>query len=312
VIEWDGQTPFPPVAPAGKARMVYETVENCLAVSINGSAYQCLIFGNQVGGGGIVAAGVDDLPTAAGTYRLAPWNEAITAAAPVFEWAAPADGTLRNFFVHHNVLGAAAEDITYEWYINGAASGLQVVLAANASTGSDLVNSVDVDQGDLVELRAVHGGLTSSPQRIVGTAVFGVGRFGDDYLRVDSPAMFCTGAGVDPPTAFVTKPGAVLVTPILTGRYRVRFQVISNTSSANVQTEVRLRNVTDGVDVGDTQVFEPTSSSLEKEDMSAAELVTFTGASKQFELQLRKLDGPKPGSVCVRFAAIEIWRVPSP
>ncbi len=309
VVEWDGQTPFPPVAPAGKARLVYETVENCLALSINTGPYKCLLFGNQVGGGGIINAGNDSLPLGAGTYRVSPWSDATVAGAGIFEWSAPADGTIRNFFVRHNVVGAAAEDITYEWYVNGAATGLTVTLAANATVASDLANSFAVLQGDTVELRATHGGLTSSPQRIQATAVFGIGRFGDDYLRVDSQATFTTGAGVSPPQAFVTKPGAVLVTPPLSGQYRVRFQVISSTSSANVQTEVRLRNVTDGVNVGDTQVFEPTSSSLEKEDMSAAEVVTFTGASKQFELQLRKLAGPLPGSVTVQFAAIEIWRV---
>ena len=49
VVEWDGQTPFPPVAPAGKARMVYDTATNCVAISISTGPYQCLLFGTQAG-----------------------------------------------------------------------------------------------------------------------------------------------------------------------------------------------------------------------------------------------------------------------
>jgi len=313
VIEWDGQTPFPPVAPAGKARVVYETVSNCLAVSISGGAYQCLLFGNQVGGGGVVAAGVDVLPVAAGTYALAPWNEdivAIATPANPFEWVAPADGTLRNFFVRHNVLGAAAEPITYEWYVNGAATGVVVVLNANAAQGSDLVNSFAVLQGQRVELRATHAGLTTSPTRIMATAVFGVGRFGDNYQRVDSAGLFTTGAGMAAPTAFVTKPGAVLVTPVLTGTYKLKWGTLGSTSSANVNSAVRLFNVTDGVIVGASpQRFEPTSSSAEIEDMNGDDDIVFAGASKTFQIEARKFSGPNPSAVTIQGAYIEIWRV---
>lgn len=309
VVEWDGQTPFPPVAPAGKARVVYETVTNCLAVSINGGAYQCLLFGNQVGGGGVVAAGVDDLPTVGGTYRLAPWNEAITAGAAVFEWSAPADGTLRNFFVRHNVAGVGG-DITYEWYLNGAATGLLVTLSAAGIVGSDLVNSVNVLQGDRLELRATHAGITTSPQRIMATAVFGVGAFGQDYLRVDSPALFSTGAGVPSPQAFVTKPGAVLVTPVLTGTYQVRWHLLMSAESSNIVSAGRLFNVTDGVIVGTTpQRFQPPSGSDEVEDMNGAENIAFAGVSKTFEIQVRKFDGPNPGSISCQEGWIEILRV---
>lgn len=309
VVEWDGQTPYPPVAPAGKARLVYETVDNCLALSISGGAYQCLLFGNQVGGGGIIAAGSEGVPVAVGQYWLAPWNDAAPAEAGGHQWIAPADGTLRNFYVLHNVPGGAAEPITYEWYVNNVATGLSVVLNANAVSGSNLVTSVAVAQGDVVDLRATHAGLTSSPERIVATAVFGAGRFGDNYQRVDSPALFLTGLGMASPTAFVVKPGAVLVTPPLTGTYLVRWHAMMNTSSANVEGSARMFNLTDGVQVGSVQRFEPTSSSTELEDLNDEQEIVFTGASKTFQIEVRKFAGPNPGAVALSAAWLSIWRV---
>jgi hypothetical protein len=211
--------------------------------------------------------------------------------------------------VRHNVLGAAVENITYTLFINGVATGLSVVLAANAPYATLLLPNVLVGPADEVELRATHAGLTSSPARVVVTATAGSSTFGLDYERVDSDASFTFGALMVAPTAFVVKPGATLVTPALTGIYQVRWEAIVNTSSANTNGQVRLQNITDAATVGGTQTFEPTSSSDEMEDMSASRDILFTGASKTFELQVSKLAGPNPTSMTIQWASIIIKRV---
>lgn len=265
--------------------------------------------GPQGPGGGLVAWGSTTVPVAAGTYKLAPWNEDIVALAGAFAWSSGCPLVLACLTVRHNVPGAAAEDITYELFVNGVGTGLSVTLAANATYATTLLPNVPIGPADEVELRATHTGLTSSPTRIVVTATAGSQVFGVDYQRVDSNALFTTGAGMPAGLFFVLKPGATLTTPALTGTYRVAWELLVNASSANVNTAARLRNITDGVDVGGVQTFEPSSSSIEVEDMIKSAPVIFAGAPKTFEIQITKLAGPNPGFVSCAFGVIEVWRI---
>jgi hypothetical protein len=266
--------------------------------------------GAQGPGGGLVAWGSTTVPVASGTYQLAPWNEDIVAIAGQFAWSSGCPLVLACLTVRHNVPGAAAENITYELFINGVGTGLAVTLAANALYATMLLPNVPVGPADLVELRATHAGLTSSPQRIVVTATAGSSIFGLDYQRVDSPNHFTTGAGVPSPQPFVAKPGASLTTPALTGIYRIGWHALMSASSTNVEVGGRLFNVTDAVPVGsDLQIFAPSSSSNEHEDFNDASDILFVGASKTFEVQLRKFSGPTPASVTSNDAWIELWRV---
>lgn len=137
-----------------------------------------------------------------------------------------------------------------------------------------------------------------------------VSTFGLNYQRVDSPALFTTGAGMPSPTAFVIKPGAVLVTPVLTGTYKVTWHALVNASAANVNSATRLFNLTDGVIVGSSpQRFKPSSSSQEIEDVNGANDIVFAAASRTFQIEIRKFSGPPPGAVSIQDAWIEIWRV---
>lgn len=138
----------------------------------------------------------------------------------------------------------------------------------------------------------------------------GGGVFGSDYQRVDSPALFTTGAGVPSPTPFAVKPGAVLVTPPLTGIYTVNWHALVSSTAANAESAVRLFNLTDGVIVGSSpQRFEPSSSSQEIEDVNGGNNITFVGAAKTFQIEIRKFSGPPPSAVSIQDAWIEIWRV---
>lgn len=40
VVEWDGQSPLPPLAGPGKARIVFDTASGVLMASLNATAYQ--------------------------------------------------------------------------------------------------------------------------------------------------------------------------------------------------------------------------------------------------------------------------------
>ncbi len=134
--------------------------------------------------------------------------------------------------------------------------------------------------------------------------------FGQNYQRVDSASLFTTGAGMPSPTAFVIKPGAVLVTPVLTGTYKVAWHALVNSSAANVNSATRLFNLTDGVIVGSSpQRFKPSSSSQEIEDVNGANDIVFAAVSRTFQIEIRKFSGPPPGAVSIQDAWIEIWRV---
>lgn len=259
-----------------------------------------------------MAWGSTTIPVAAGSYRLAPWNEDIVALAAQFAWSSGCPLVLACITVRHNVLGAADEDITYELFLNGAATGLTVTLAADAPYATMVLPNVPVTPADEVELVATHDGLTSSPERIVVTATAGASVFGLDYQAIESPPLFCVGAGLAPPTPYVTKPGAVLVTPALTGLYRIAWHAVVSTTNPNTQIGVRLRNTTDGVNVGVEQRFEAETSggaNPDKEDVNAMHELVFAGASKTFELQISKQAVPINASVCIEDARIELWRV---
>lgn len=307
VVELQGQTPLPPVAPAGTSRIVHDTSTGAVYLSVSGGAYQPLMSGAAGGGSGVIAFGNGTLPTGADTYRLTPWYEEAVATTLAAEWDVPDDGTVRNLFVRHNGAGVGG-DITYELFVNGAASGLSVVLAASGTVASSLGTVVSVSQGDRLELRASHAGIGTSPARIFAVMQLGLARFGDDYQAVESAALFSTGAGLTAPTSFVTKPGSSLTTPPLTGTYRVAWRATYAASEANVTVGGRLFNVTDAVVVGVAQMFQPKSPS-DLEDMNGTNEVVFGGAAKTFSVQINKEEGPDPSSVSVRDARIELWRV---
>lgn len=118
---------------------------------------------------------------------------------------------------------------------------------------------------------------------------------GGDYQSVEVlPRSTTTGAG------FVTQ--ASLVTPALSGRYRVAAKAFVDSTNA---LRIRLQNVTDGVQIGVTARMSP---GAERESWYEAGEVVFTGASKTIAIQFS--DQPPPGNTAgCRDARIELWRV---
>lgn len=85
----------------------------------------------------------------------------------------PHGGTCRNLRVRHNVPSGNGNAIVYTLRINGVVTLLSVSLASTASDGSDLVNTVVVAAGDLVDIAVTKVlGVGASPSNV--TAAFEV------------------------------------------------------------------------------------------------------------------------------------------
>jgi hypothetical protein len=87
------------------------------------------------------------------TRFLSPWYTDALAPTSVIQYRAPSAGTLKNLRVRHNVIAGNGNAIVYTIRINGVASTLLVSMASTASDGSDLVNTIAVAAGDLIDLQ---------------------------------------------------------------------------------------------------------------------------------------------------------------
>jgi hypothetical protein len=87
------------------------------------------------------------------TRFLYPGYEEDLAQTIAVQYRIPRPGTLQRFRMRHNVVGVDAGLIVYTLRVNGVPTLVSVSLAANASDGADLVNSVVVAAGDLVDIR---------------------------------------------------------------------------------------------------------------------------------------------------------------
>jgi hypothetical protein len=111
------------------------------------------------GGGGTLTWGDGNLGSSADTRLLHPSYNALSTATTVgnaVEWVAPRAGTLRNLFVRHNTANGNGNNVVYTVFKNGVATAITVTLATGAiGQASDLVNTVALAQGDVVNITAV-------------------------------------------------------------------------------------------------------------------------------------------------------------
>lgn len=110
----------------------------------------------------MIVWGATDLDTPADTRYLPLGYGLVTA--PTTEIGLRVDGeiTCLKMRAHHNTPTAEAINVTYTLYKNGVATGLSVVLAANASDGSELTADVDCAPGDLLTMRATKAAVLAS------------------------------------------------------------------------------------------------------------------------------------------------------
>jgi hypothetical protein len=85
----------------------------------------------------------------------------------------PRSGTLQNFYLRHTSGGGNGNNIVYTFRKNGVATGLTVTLASTANDASDLVNTVTVAKGDLIDIEITKAaGIAGSPTDVIATVEY--------------------------------------------------------------------------------------------------------------------------------------------
>jgi hypothetical protein len=126
------------------------------------------------------------------------------------------------------------------------------------------------------------------------------GDFGADYQSAESLTESNTTSG-----DWQTK--LQLVTPALTGKYRIGMSARIWQANVNDSVQARLYNVTDTAEVLGPYDEEPNNSTNRFPVAGFAE-VTFTGSAKTFEIQYRQDRG---STAYIDQARLEIWKVGS-
>lgn len=113
-----------------------------------------------------------DVGIAATAMYLAPGNDnsGIATAVPI-QIRAPRVGTVQNMYVRQNIVNpAATKTITYTLRVNGVATAISATISASANDGNDLVNTVNVAQGDRLDIEFTKSAVSAdSPNSVVVT-----------------------------------------------------------------------------------------------------------------------------------------------
>lgn len=83
---------------------------------------------------------------------LTPWYDGDLALVAPVRAEAPRAGTLRSLRVRHTTPAGNGNPIAYTVRVNGVASALTATLLSTAASGSNLINTVAVAAGDLLDL----------------------------------------------------------------------------------------------------------------------------------------------------------------
>jgi len=114
--------------------------------------------------------GNDGVSSTTATRFLAPGYLSSTAHTTAIQFRCPCAGTLKNFYVHHNSGAGNGNAIVYTIMINNIASTLTISMASTAADGSDLVHTVAVAQGDLIDIRVTKElSVGTSPTNVLAT-----------------------------------------------------------------------------------------------------------------------------------------------
>lgn len=118
--------------------------------------YPCAL--TVMGGGAVLVFGAKNVAATTATRYLFPsYSDTAAMTAPGGpdtppSYRVPKAGTIRKMYVRQNDPKGNGEDIVYTLRKNGIATGLTATLASTDYDASDLVNSVVVAQGDLLDV----------------------------------------------------------------------------------------------------------------------------------------------------------------
>lgn len=80
------------------------------------------------------------------------------------------DAELRNLFVQHNTPAGNGGDVTYTVRVNGVATLVATTLASTSAFGSNLIDSINVIAGDVVDIQITKAAsIGASPRNVVAT-----------------------------------------------------------------------------------------------------------------------------------------------
>lgn len=105
-------------------------------------------------------------------YLYPSYNDQQAQTTPI-QYRVPRNGTFQGMRVRHNDPRGNGNAIVYTLRVNGTPTTLTVSLASNAADGSDLVNSVVVSAGDLIDIEVTKAsGVGTSPRDVIASLEF--------------------------------------------------------------------------------------------------------------------------------------------
>ena len=138
--------------------------------SVNGSTDVDIPAAAPTGGKSILLWGNNSVNASITTRSLTPGYSDTAAGTNIVQIVIPVDGTLRNMYARHNVTAGNGDAIVYTVWVNGVATALAVSLASTTQNGSDLVDTVAVLAGDLVDIAVTKAlAVVTSPSDVAVT-----------------------------------------------------------------------------------------------------------------------------------------------
>lgn len=116
----------------------------------------------------ILMWGNKDIITTTATRYLTPGYDSHSATSSAIQFAAPISGTAKNMYVRHNTGDGNGNAIVYTLRKNNVVTSLSVSIASTANNGSDLVHTVSLAAGDLIDIEVTKSSaISNSPDNIL-------------------------------------------------------------------------------------------------------------------------------------------------
>lgn len=145
------------VAPEGSIYMRFVAAAGETYVKTGAANTAWTLMGSASAGSSVLTFGADSISAGADTRFIPPGFDSATApTASVGAYRAPRSGTMQNMRVRHNAANGNGNSIDYTLRINSVNTLMTATLASGAiGDASDLVNTVAVAAGDLIDVTAV-------------------------------------------------------------------------------------------------------------------------------------------------------------
>lgn len=129
-----------------------------------------IFFAGGAGTGTVFLWGDNRVASSTTTRFLTPGYDDGLAEVVATQITLPRSGILRGLRVRHNIPSGNGALVAYTLRVNGFVTGLSVVLASTAVTGSDLTTMIPALSGDLVDVMVTKAAsIASSPVNVVAT-----------------------------------------------------------------------------------------------------------------------------------------------